>query len=111
MPLDPWTLQWVVKPVTREEGLRILERDHFRCQYCGLDGTVSFENALAMGSGLRGTAGSQGPEESSQLGGLLSSVQLNKGAPHVWQFRNGESIRARTTRGAAQGVGSQETTS
>lgn len=49
MPLDPWTLQWVVKPVTREEGLRILERDHFRCQYCGLDGTASFENALALG--------------------------------------------------------------
>jgi 5-methylcytosine-specific restriction endonuclease McrA len=49
MPLDPWTLQWVAKPLTREEGLRVLERDHFRCQYCGLDGTVSFENALSMG--------------------------------------------------------------
>jgi 5-methylcytosine-specific restriction endonuclease McrA len=49
MPLDPWTLQWVAKPVTREEGLRILERDRFRCQYCGLDGKASFESALAMG--------------------------------------------------------------
>lgn len=49
MPLDPWTLQWVAKPLTKEEGLRILKRDHFRCQYCGLDGSASFENALAMG--------------------------------------------------------------
>ena len=48
MPLDPWTLQWVASPVTREEGLRILKRDHFRCQYCGLDGKASFENALVM---------------------------------------------------------------
>lgn len=49
MPLDPWTLQWVAKPVTKEEGLRILKRDHFRCRYCGLDGKASFENALIMG--------------------------------------------------------------
>lgn len=49
MPLDPWTLQLVAKPVTREEGLRILKRDQFRCQYCGLDGMASFQNALAMG--------------------------------------------------------------
>jgi 5-methylcytosine-specific restriction endonuclease McrA len=49
MPLDPWTLQWVAKPVTQEEGLRILKRDHFRCRYCGLDGKASFENALVMG--------------------------------------------------------------
>jgi len=28
------------KPLTGEEGLKILERDHYRCQYCGLDGMV-----------------------------------------------------------------------
>ena len=49
MPLDPWTLRWVAKPVTRIQGLHILERDHYRCQYCGLDGRSSFENALLMG--------------------------------------------------------------
>ena len=48
MPLDPWTLQWVARPLTHEESLRILKRDHFRCQYCGLDGNASFENALLM---------------------------------------------------------------
>ena len=48
MPLDLVTLSLVAQPVTAEEGLRILERDHYRCQYCGLDGTASFDNALAM---------------------------------------------------------------
>lgn len=31
-----------------QEGLKILERDDYRCQYCGLDGRASFENALVM---------------------------------------------------------------
>lgn len=48
MPLDLTTLTLVARPVTLEEGLRILERDQFRCQYCGLDGMASFENALVM---------------------------------------------------------------
>jgi len=36
------------KPLTREEGMKILMRDRFQCQYCGLDGAASFENALMM---------------------------------------------------------------
>jgi 5-methylcytosine-specific restriction endonuclease McrA len=36
------------KRLTPEEGHRILERDHYRCQYCGLDGMSSFENSLVM---------------------------------------------------------------
>jgi 5-methylcytosine-specific restriction endonuclease McrA len=36
------------KPLTRDEGLKILLRDRFRCQYCGLDGAASFENGLMM---------------------------------------------------------------
>jgi 5-methylcytosine-specific restriction endonuclease McrA len=36
------------KPVAREEGMKILMRDNFRCQYCGLDGAASFENGLMM---------------------------------------------------------------
>jgi 5-methylcytosine-specific restriction endonuclease McrA len=38
----------LVKPLTWDEGLNILERDRFRCQYCGLDGVASFENSLLM---------------------------------------------------------------
>jgi len=36
------------KPLTSEEGMNILKRDLFRCQYCGLDGMASFENSLIM---------------------------------------------------------------
>jgi len=38
----------VAKPLTSEEGHRILERDRYRCQYCGLDGMAGFENSLVM---------------------------------------------------------------
>jgi 5-methylcytosine-specific restriction endonuclease McrA len=38
----------LAKPLTSEEGRRILERDHYRCQYCGLDGLAHFENSLIM---------------------------------------------------------------
>lgn len=48
MPLDITTFTLVDKPVTLQEGLKILERDGYRCRYCGLDGTASFENALVM---------------------------------------------------------------
>ena len=36
------------KPLTSEEGMNILKRDRFLCQYCGLDGMASFENSLIM---------------------------------------------------------------
>jgi hypothetical protein len=48
MPLSLKTLSLVDSPVTLQEGLKILERDEHRCQYCGLDGRASFENALVM---------------------------------------------------------------
>src|SRR6266478_617173 len=48
MPLSLMTLSVVASPVTLQEGLKILERDDHRCQYCGLDGRASFENALVM---------------------------------------------------------------
>jgi 5-methylcytosine-specific restriction endonuclease McrA len=48
MPLDIVTFSLVDRPVTLEEGLKILERDDYRCRYCGLDGRASFENALTL---------------------------------------------------------------
>ena len=48
MPLSLMTLSFVDSPITLKEGLKILERDDYRCQYCGLDGRASFENALVM---------------------------------------------------------------
>jgi 5-methylcytosine-specific restriction endonuclease McrA len=48
MPLSLASLTLVDSPVTLEEGRKILERDDYICQYCGLDGRATFENALAM---------------------------------------------------------------
>jgi 5-methylcytosine-specific restriction endonuclease McrA len=48
MPLSLRSLSVVDSPVTLQEGQKILERDDFVCQYCGLDGRASFENALVM---------------------------------------------------------------
>jgi 5-methylcytosine-specific restriction endonuclease McrA len=38
----------LAKPLTSEEGRQVLQRDGYRCQYCGLDGLSSFENSLVM---------------------------------------------------------------
>jgi 5-methylcytosine-specific restriction endonuclease McrA len=35
-------------PLTSKEGHKILERDLYRCQYCGLDGMADFDNSLVM---------------------------------------------------------------
>ena len=48
MPLDIRSFTFVEKPLNLKENLQILERDDYICQYCGLDGKASFENALVM---------------------------------------------------------------
>ena len=48
MPFNIVTLSRVDFPVSHAEARKILERDHYRCRYCGLDGKASFENALIM---------------------------------------------------------------
>ena len=79
MPLDPWTLRWVAKPVTRPQGLSILERDKFRCQYCGLDGTVSFENALVMGVDFVVPRAQKGKKDPSNLVAWCRPCNVLKG--------------------------------
>ena len=41
-------LSRLAKPLTSAEGNKILERDRYQCQYCGLDGLTNFENSLLM---------------------------------------------------------------
>ena len=49
MPISKlFALTGLATPLTSDEGRRVLERDEYRCQYCGLDGTSSFENSLIM---------------------------------------------------------------
>ena len=46
--LDSLGFTPLAKPLTSKEGHNILERDRYRCQYCGLDGMANFENSLVM---------------------------------------------------------------
>lgn len=49
MPIPSFLgLTQLAKPLTSEEGRRVLERDQYRCQYCGLDGMSRFEDSLIM---------------------------------------------------------------
>ncbi|SRR6266481_1563367 len=49
MPISKaFGLTRLAKPLSSEKGRRILERDQYRCQYCGLDGSSNFDNSLTM---------------------------------------------------------------
>lgn len=37
-----------IPSVPVEEAMNIFKRDHFKCQYCGLDGISSFENWMVL---------------------------------------------------------------
>jgi hypothetical protein len=79
MPLDLMTLRLVERPVTKEEGLRILERDQYRCQYCGLDGAASFENALAMSVDFVVPRARRGKKDERNLVACCRSCNMIKG--------------------------------
>jgi 5-methylcytosine-specific restriction endonuclease McrA len=34
--------------LSREDAMKVFRRDHFKCQYCGLDGLHAFENWLVL---------------------------------------------------------------
>ncbi len=34
--------------ISREDAMKVFKRDHFKCQYCGLDGLHNFENWLIL---------------------------------------------------------------
>jgi 5-methylcytosine-specific restriction endonuclease McrA len=79
MPLNLMTLSVVALPVTLQEGLRILERDDHRCQYCGLDGRASFENALAMRVDFVIPRARKGKKDSSNLVACCTPCNTIKG--------------------------------
>jgi HNH endonuclease len=79
MPLDLVTLRFVDRPVTKKEGLRILERDDYRCQYCGLDGRASFENALAMSVDFVVPRARKGKKDPHNLVACCRSCNMIKG--------------------------------
>ena len=79
MPLSLMTLSVVDSPVTLKEGLKILERDDYRCQYCGLDGRSSFENALVMRLDFVVPRARKGKKEPSNLVACCTPCNTIKG--------------------------------
>lgn len=57
----------LAKPLTWEEGVTILERDQYRCRYCGLDGMANFENSLIMSVDFVVPRARKGKKEPSNL--------------------------------------------
>lgn len=79
MPFSLATFTLVAKPVTLKEGLQILERDKYCCQYCGLDGTASFENALEMSVDFVIPRARRGKKDPSNLVACCRSCNSIKG--------------------------------
>jgi len=79
MPLDLMTLSFLDRPVTKREGIEILKRDRYRCQYCGLDGSASFENALAMSVDFVIPRARKGKKDPSNLVACCRPCNMIKG--------------------------------
>jgi 5-methylcytosine-specific restriction endonuclease McrA len=69
----------LAKPLTSEEGYRILERDHYRCQYCGLDGLATFDNSLMMTVDFVVPRARKGKNDPSNLVAACRSCNVIKG--------------------------------
>jgi len=67
------------KPLASDEGHRILERDHYRCQYCGLDGMASFENSLIMTVDFVHPRARKGKKDGSNLVAACRPCNVIKG--------------------------------
>ena len=91
MLLDFRTMNLVAKPLTPEQGRHILDRDHFVCQYCGLDGMASFENALVMSVDFVFPRAHKGRKHQRNLVACCRPCNTLKGR-HI--FKNFEEARA-----------------
>ena len=84
MPFNIVTLSIVSSPVSQAESLKILERDHFCCRYCGLDGRASFENALIMSVDFVVPRAHKGKKDPSNLVACCRPCNMIKGT-HVYK--------------------------
>jgi len=92
-------LNRLAKPLTSLEGHRILERDHYRCQYCGLDAMSSFENSLVMSVDFVLPRARKGKKDPSNLVAACRPCNLIKGH-HV--FHSFEDAKAYVLRRRAE---------
>ncbi len=92
MPLNLATLSLVDRPVTLQEGVRILERDQYRCRYCGLDGLASFENALAMSVDFVVPRARKGKKDPQNLVACCRACNMIKGRSIYSNFEGAKSF-------------------
>lgn len=107
MPLNLMTLTVVDRPVTLEEGLKILDRDQHRCRYCGLDGKASFENALVMSVDFvipRAKKGKKDPENLVACCRPCNMIKV-RGFIAIWMKPR---LRPGAPRRIAQGLGNKD---
>jgi len=76
---DLFKLTGRASPLSWEEGLGILERDRFRCQYCGLDGMANFENSLVMSVDFIMPRARKGKKDPSNLVAACRACNVLKG--------------------------------
>ena len=84
------------KPLTLDEGMEILKRDRFRCQYCGLDGMTSFENSLVMSVDFVIPRARKGKKDPRNLVAACRACNIVKGQRHFNSFEDAKAyIRTR----------------
>ena len=76
------------QPLSREEGMKILMRDHLRCQYCGLDGAASLENGLMMTVDFIIPRALKGKKDPSNLVAACRPCNLLKGRQRFRSFED-----------------------
>ena len=69
----------LAKPLTSEEGRQVLDRDGYRCQYCGLDGLDNFENSLVMSVDFVVPRARKGKKDAGNLVVACRACNLIKG--------------------------------
>jgi hypothetical protein len=79
MPFNLMAFRFLDNPVSKREGLEILKRDQYRCQYCGLDGLASFENALSLSVDFVFPRARKGKKDPRNLVACCRSCNMIKG--------------------------------
>jgi len=79
MAFNIMTMSRVVAPLTEAERRKVLERDHYCCRYCGLDGKACFENALVMSVDFVLPRAHKGSKEASNLVACCRACNMIKG--------------------------------
>ncbi len=80
------------EPLTYDEALAILKRDRFRCHYCGLDGTQSFDNALMMSVDFVVPRAEGGTKAPTNLVTACRTCNILKGRRKYASFENARDL-------------------